>query len=264
MGTSSSYNGPGDKNQLLPYDYDEDSNENDLNTKDESKQEPWKNAKKLMSQYISGSNRNLRGVLKGYVKATGGAHRATNSSVAGMRTASSLGQFLSSIRQEGFIKTFKELEIEFEGREVAEVLSELVNIISFSSNTKEDIVAKDALIETLGEVYEFIEMNNMDISRIESIDSDMYDNLMCTYISSYIWGKILNDLGSRFEKYSSNINEAIEMEKEFKDYIKNTVEIEYDKKKSEFNDSSNHINYSINNVVRDLYLSCFEVLEGVI
>lgn len=257
MGTSSIYGGPIDKKNLLPSDYDDLNNED----QDNISEEPWKNTKKLISKYITGSNNNLKGVVKNYIKASGGAKSSTQNSKAGIKSTVNLGQLFSNIKQNGLNKTFKGLNIEYRGRDIQEVLSELVNVISFSSDEKEEIVAKDATIETLSNLYLFIEDNNMDISCLESMNEEIFDVLMCKYISSYIWGKMLNDLESRFEEYSNDSNKSVEIENEFKEYIKSTVDITYNELKvniNSFNDSD------IKDIINSLYFECYDVLGGTL
>lgn len=260
MGTSSIYDGQVDKSSLMPSDYDDLINESEISNEDKLG-EPWKNAKKLMSQYITGSNTNLKGVVNSYIKASGGPTKITQNSKMGIRSTMNLGQLFSNIRQNGLSKTFEELNIDFKGKDVEEILSELVNVISFSSNKKEDIVAKNATIETLSDLYLFIEENNMDISSLENMDDNMFDILICQYISSYIFGKILNDLESRFEKYSCDSNKTIEIEDEFKLYIKNTVDTTYDDLKLNAESFSNS---NIIDLLNTVYLECYEVLGGMI
>jgi len=257
MGTSSIYGGPVDKKNLLPSDYDElDDDEQENIT-----EEPWKNTKKLMTQYITGSNNNLKGVVKNYIKALGGSEKATRNSKSGTRSTVNLGQLFSSIKQNGLEKTFKDLNIEYRGKGVNEVLSELVNVISFSSHTKEEIVAKDATIETLSDIYSFIEENDMDIFCLESINDEMFDVIICKYISSYIWARMLNDLESRFEEYSSDPNKSIEIECEFKDYIKSIVDVTYNNLKININSFNNK---NINKIINSLYFECYDVLGGTL
>lgn len=260
MGTSSIYDGQVDKSNLLPSDFDDLINEADIDT-DEKVGEPWKNTKKLMSQYITGSNANLKRVLTSYVKASGGATKMTKNSQMGIKSTINLGQFFSNVKQKGILKTLKELNVDFIGKDVEEILSELVNVISFSSNKKEDIVAKDATIETLSDVYLFIEENNMEITSLETMDDIMFDIIICKYISNYIFGKVLNDLQSRFEKYECDANRSMEIENEFRLYIKNTVDTTYDELKI---NAESFLNDNITNLVNIMYIDCYEVLGGMI
>ena len=87
----------------------------------------------------------------------------------------------------------------------------------------------------------------------------MFDIIICKYVSSYIWGRMLNDLESRFEQYSSDPNKSIEIECEFKDYIKSTVDVTYNELKVNIN-SFNEGN--IHEIINSLYFECYDVLGG--
>lgn len=255
MGTSSIYGGQKDKSSLLPTDYDELVNE------EEKEEKPWQNVKSLMSKYINNNNRNKSGIIKKYIKASGGANNLVKNSNAGVRSTVNLGNFLASIKQNGLYDTLREFNIKYEGRNIEDVLSDIVNIISKDSISKEDSVAKNATVQALENIYEFIEDNNMELQALENMSNDMFDTVLCNYISAYIWEKMLNDLESRFEKYSSSPVEALEIENEFKQYIKNKVDIAYNKLSIKYEQFSNKNAISL---VESIYKDCYNVLgEGL-
>lgn len=254
MGTSSIYEGQKDKNGLLPSDFEEITNE-----EKKENEMPWKNTKTLMSKYITGHSKNLSGVIKNYVRASGGASNLVKTSKSGVKSTVALGNFLDSIRQKGLNKTLNEFNIEFQGRDIEEVLSDIVNIIAKDSNTKENIVAKNATNNALEKIYEFIKENNLDFNSLEIMNDDMFEVIMCRYISEYIWEKMLNDLESRFEKYLDDAKKTLEIENDFKEYIENKVEATY---KSKNIKSTQFSNKDTEKFVKEIYKDCYEVLGG--
>lgn len=254
MGTSSIYEGQKDKKSLLPDDFEDLKNEENINN-----EMPWKDVKTAMSKYVTGRNRSLAGVVKKYIKAAGGSKNLAKNSKSGVKSTAALGQFLASIRQKGLNQTLKEFNIEFQGRTLESVLSDIVNIIAKDSNLKEECVAKNACINTLERMYEFVEENSFNLERLESINDDIFETLMCNYVSEYIWERMLNDLEKRLEKYTSNSTKALEIESDFKDYIKNSVEATYKSKDIKSNQFSNK---EIERFVENLYKDCYEVLGG--
>jgi len=265
MGTSSIYDGPKDQNPLLPDDFDSSDNiqENDKEKKPqvELNQKPWQAAKKSMSQYVTGSSKDYKGVIKNHIRASGGSSKMAEASSAGRSSTIRLGNLLSSITRQGIHKTLQDLHIELTGKSAEELLSELVNVISFESDTKEEIVAKNATIEALMTLYEYIEKNNMDISSLDHMDDTLFNAVMCNYISAYIWGRVLKDLQKSFEKYSVNPVMSVEKETDFKEYIKNTVEIQLSKIRLSTIDFKDK---NIRSIILDLYKDCYEVLEGLV
>ncbi|SDH21605.1 hypothetical protein SAMN04489735_101659 [Aneurinibacillus thermoaerophilus] len=257
MGTSSIYNGPKDRNPLLPEGFEEEYEE----SLDKSAKETlgsWQETKKVVSQYINGSINNRSRILRNYVKASGGARNSANRAISGRNSNIQLGRFLSSIISEGIIKTLESLKIEYKGKSVEALLSELVNVISPNSNTKEDIVAKNATIQALSQLYEYIEENNMDINALDKMNDDIFNEVMSSFVSNYIFERMLNDLQSRFEKYAENSQVALDKEKELEEYIKESVNIKL--KKVAFN-KLNYNDPSIDSIIKQIYIECYEVLE---
>lgn len=272
MGTSSIYNGPKDKNPLLPDGFEDEYNktpddegeEGDIEDKTKHEERPvgsWQETKKAMSQYITGSNNNRGRVIRNYVKATGGSKVASVKAVSGKKSTVSLGQFLSSITTDGIIKTLEKLKIEFSGKSVEMLLSEIVNVIAGSSNAKEDIVAKNATIEAMSHLYEYIEENGMTLETLDTLNEEIFNEVMSAFVNSYLIERMLNDLHSRFEKYANNPKEAIDKENELGDYIKEAVELKL--KEVSFNKLDYH-DSSIHTVIEETFRECYEVLEGYI
>lgn len=187
MGTSSIYNGPRD-NPLLPDGFEDEYEEN-MDMEDQESKGSWQETKKVISQYITGSINNRGRVLRNYVKASGGAKASANGAVSGRSSNIRLGQFLSGIVSEGIIKTLERLKIEYSGKSAEALMSEMVNVISPSSNTKEDIVAKNATIQALSQLYEYITENDMDINSIDNMNDEMFNEVMSSFVSNYIFEK---------------------------------------------------------------------------
>lgn len=279
MGTSSIYGGPTDKNPLLPegfedeYINDEGSDKSNLNDEteeeggklnEEEKQKvealngSWQETKKAMSQYITGSSSNKGRVTSNYVRAIGGSKAASTQAVSGRRATVQLGGFLSSIAQDGIYKTLENLHIDYIGKSVETLLSEIVNLISPNSNSKEDAVARNALIEVECKMYEFIVENGMGIESLDNMNDVIFDEIMSSYVTAYIFERMLNDLQSRFEKYSENAQAALQKEKEFKEFIQISVELRLNDAKLSKLDYQDK---SIDRFIRDLYTECYRVLE---
>jgi len=254
MGTSSIYNGPKD-NPLLPEGFEDEYKDHMENQESKGS---WQEAKKVMSQYITGSINNRGRVLRNYVKASGGAGASASRAVSGRNSTVRLGRFLSGIVSEGVIKTLERLKFEYRGKSAEALLSEMVNVISPNSNTKEDIVAKNATIQALSQLYDYIAENNMDINSIDNMNEEMFNEVMSTFVSNYIFEKMLNDLQSRFEKYAEDSRTALDKEKELEEYIKESVNVKLNKvsfDKLNYNDSG------VDSIIKQIYVECYEVLE---
>lgn len=129
-----------------------------------------------MSQFINGSTNNKGRIASNYVRASGGSSVASSRAVSGRNTTVNLGRFLSSILRDGIYRTLESLQIDYVGKSVESLLSEIVNFISPNSDTKEDIVARNALIEVECKMYELIIESGNDIESLntQSILIHMY------------------------------------------------------------------------------------------
>ena len=170
MGTSSIFGGNKDRNSLLPADYTGQSEQDEKNV-------TWKSTKTNMSKYVTsgGKRGSASRIIRQAIKANGGAHRMAMNSSAGVRAARNIGGLFSNIRENGITATFQQLGIEYEGKSVREIFSRLINVIAPSSETKEDIVAREASQAALSNVYEYVEENSMDLSCVDHMPGEIIE-----------------------------------------------------------------------------------------
>lgn len=255
MGTSNIFNGRNDRNPLLPDDYDPEENTNAENF------EPvkWKTVKSDMSKYINsgGTYSSPRHIAQQYVKAAGGAHRMASQAHSGVKVGGNIGGIFRSILANGLETTFRNLGLEYTGKSVADVFSRLMDIVAPDSNTKEDIVAKEAAQAALSKVYDYVEANEMNMESINKMPPELMNEAMKEYVGSYIWASMMKDLGSRLEMYIADSQDAYGIEQEFKDMIMGIVDVE-------FRNKGNIINEKVATTVANLHERCLTVLEGII
>ena len=258
MGTSTIYQGPVKNNPLLPDSYlNGENSDSDGRIVSARPQIGWKTVKTNLSKIIKGRNRsNYNHVLGQYVKASGGSSRLVQSAHSGVRAGRALGDFFYNISNDGFENTLHDLEIEFENKNANEVISLVVNALAPDAVTKEDIVARSAMIDAMSFVYEYIECNNMDLECLNNMPAELSLKSMCAYMQSYIWGVMQRDLQSRFEKYVSDPIEARMLRNDFKEIVYSTVDVEFRKIKSD-------IDFSAKQVIPEIMSKCFIALEGL-
>lgn len=276
MGTSSMYNGYSDgknqRNPLLPADFNDnkDENSNDDGKKNQDKENKqdnnqkkdnhrdakWKDTKTYFANLASGTSKNIRGAVSKYVKAHGGSKSATTNAISGVGTTINLGNFLGSASTKGLKETLQSFNIDYKDKSIVEVLNDVINLLSPTPITKEDSIARKALIVTMEKLYELIEKENISIELIEKLDSNTLNEIIPLYVESYIYERLLNDLGSRVEGNSLTSASAVKLEKELKEYINSKVEIAFKGK-----DMSN-IAFS-KKEVESLYNQCYNVMEDL-
>lgn len=281
MGTSSIYTGP-KGNPLLPDDFDDDSsgpeenddkpqetnedNQNENNEDNEDEQQSlntdnnWSSAKNFMSRIASGTSNDYKRAISRYVKAHGGSKNAAKSAKRGVTSTTRFGQFIVNTSNQGIKETLSQYQIEYEGRSAKDILADLINFLAPIPITKEDSVARKALIRTMEILYEKIEDENKDITTLDKINIDMLNEMIPIQIESYIYERIINDLGSRIEMKSSSSADALNKEKDILEYINSKVETTL----SNIDFSQIDFNININKEVEDLYKQCYKVMEDML
>lgn len=252
MGTSSIFNGNNDKNSLLPEDYVEQQN-------DKTQAVTWKTVKTDMSKYVTsgGKHGSAKHVIQQAIRANGGTKKMVQQSSSSIRAGLNMGAFFSGITNDGFEYTLQQLGVRYEGRSVRAVFSKILNVIAPESITKEDIVAREATMVALAELYDYVADNDMDINSLNHMPKELFDKAMKSFFVEYIWAGILKDLESRIEKYMEDSNSACEREQELKEVVKAVVDVEYDK-------NGSIIDNPLREAVVILSERCIGVLEGII
>ena len=247
MGTSSSHGGNKDKKGLLPNDYVQPI-------------VSWQATKTGFSKYINGNGGSIRKTVGNYVKSSGGAGGLLKSSSSGIRATANISKLFSAIQSEGYEKTFESLGIEYQGKSAKEICSDLVNYVSPLATSKEDAVAREAAINAMSKIYQFIESNELDINALDRIDNDLMDEVVGTYVECYIWGRILNDLEYCLEKHSADIERTLHIEDEMKSYVSSVVDVAFHSpgiRGKVFGDKT------ISAGVEELYNKCYSALEDM-
>lgn len=271
MGTSSMYGGYSDgnnkRNPLLPDDFNdgsesengaEQNQENEqINNKNNLNDNNWQNAKTLFGKLASGNSKNISGAVSKYVKAHGGSKSATKNAATGVKTTISLGNFLSNASTNGIKETLESINIDYKDKSLVEVLNDIINYLAPTPITKEDSIARKALIVTMEKLYELIENEDINFEFEKKLDSNVLNNIIPLYVENYIYERLINDLGNNIEKNSINSSSAVKIEKELREYINSKVEIAFKAK-----DLSNSA-FS-KKEVESLYNQCYNVMEDLI
>ncbi len=246
MGTSNIFNGR--KNSF-------NNNQNDANV---NSNYDWKNVKSNFSKYINSDGKigSIKDISRGYVKASGGSKTMKQQSSSGLNAGKRLVSIINSIQRNGFQTTLENIGINYENKSLNEVFSLLINVISPSSNSKEDSVARIAVQDACAKIFDFIEENNLSLDSIDSMPVELFNETLCEFLSSYVWTMMMKDLESRLEKYSNTPEKAVSIENDFKDLIHSTVEIELSKDNNIFGENAT-------TSIESIYERCIKNLEGI-
>lgn len=220
----------------------------------------WTSAKNSMSKYASGKGgRNAKGnTVSNYVKSRGGSGNAAKSAKSAIKTTINIGTFFNDVSKKGINQVLEEYQIPIEGRKPKDILNDVVNVLAPTPDLNDDSVARKALINTMSIIYEKFDDEKQDISLLDSFDSDLSKMLIMKYIETFIYERLIHDLGSRIERKAENSNTAARLEKDLKDYIETKVSTTLkDKPLSIINSQTKNVHV----LVEGLYQQCYKVLE---
>lgn len=234
MGTQTTPGGPKDKPGLLPK-WAEPS-EPDGPDKGPEPAQPvpvvpprhWQSARRSMTKLVSGSGngRAMRGAARGYVGARGGSKKAAASARAGKASTAAVGSFLGTVTSHGVSEALRDLGLrDVVGQSVEAVCAEISNRLAPAGRSKEDVAARRALNDVLAHLYEQYILGVGDISGLERMDEAAIDAALELSVASYIYYRWLDDLGKSIEDGAISEANAIKLERQIKDYVRECVSL---------------------------------------
>lgn len=259
MGTSKSFGGMKDINPLLPgwslsdISSNESSSElangseQDVNTPvqgepaKESEQDvntpeprqtqtmPWKAANTSLGKLTSGnsSKDSLAKAGRSYTRAQGGSKAAASSSTSARASSAKLGSFLSSIGSKGINQTLSDFGLSHViGKDADWVVAAILDFIAPNIASRQDSIVRESMCETLEDLYEKYDLANADITNLDQMGISDIEQVFEKAISSYVYNRWLAELGIAIEKKSVSPSEAVNLEREIKIYVRESISID--------------------------------------
>lgn len=257
MGTQSSYGGPGDRSPLLPTWALDPAGSAPAVTPPAPPQQPevtpapssttpppdtqgppgtpvvpsvaqngsWQRARRSFNRAVSsGSRESFRKSARDYVRASRGASGAARSSSSGKRVTAAFSGFLSSAAGAGLQAALRSIGIgDVLGRDVSEVLAAISNALAPDGASKEEVAARDAVNETLEHLSERFIDEGRDLTALESMTPQDIAAAIEYCVGAYVYNRWLGDLGAKIEQGDVKPTEAVRVEREMRDFIRETV-----------------------------------------
>jgi hypothetical protein len=159
----------------------------------------WTRAKTRLTNWArsGGTNDDLaNAALAAFVGAIGGAAAAASQATGGIHAAAGLGEFLADVGRDGLDTTLDRYGLsDLVGGDAVEVLGELANRIAGAGDTTEEAVAREALREVLGEIFDDPETYE-DLESLV-VDDDRLREFVALYLVEYIFTRVMHELGDR-------------------------------------------------------------------
>jgi len=254
MGTSNSSTGPkGNQPNLLPpwapegplppappaslpdgKEGDQPKDQQENQTPNEALRPPlvsWTQPKANLTSFANrGGSGRLKKTASNYVKARGGANTAAITGRAGRKTTARLANFIASGIREGFVEAAKKLGIQdITSRNVHFVLADFIDKIAPVGATIENTIARKALIATITEIFEDMEVEQKGIGVLDQIKEEDMQKIIISSIANYINERFQQELINRLEKNNIDADYANQLSMQIRDYIIGLIELDIEK-----------------------------------
>jgi hypothetical protein len=162
------------------------------------------------------------------VSANHGASHLATSARSGRQTAGSLAGFVANGIRNGFAEAARQIGLNnLVGRDVEFVLSSFVDLIAPSGATVEQAIARDALNDTLWEVFDRYGVNTEGIGALDKLGRDELTEVVGLYISNYVNERLQQELFYRVERGTMNETEANNCATQIKDFVFEVVRLDF-------------------------------------
>jgi len=239
MGTSSPYNRPNRKPLLPPwadeeepFDRGRDGSPNDDNERqpdDILPQQPLLNSHALnlarnnLLQHQSGNSEGIRSAVSQQIRARGGATQANRANRAGRTATVALGGFLSSVARQGVARTLESFGFShLIGESIDVVINAIVELTTSNGSLIDQAMVRHASLDTLAELYNRYELAS-GIENLDALDAQGVREALVLSISDQIFHRCLLDIQSEVESGTIDEHQAIRVEREVKECIREMV-----------------------------------------
>jgi hypothetical protein len=191
----------------------------------------WRSARTFLSKAVkkSGDRRaEFRRAAQSYVRAHGGARRASQNSPSGRAATGRLAGFLSDVARRGIDAALEALNLSsVVGRDAQTVFAAISNALSPEGASPEQAVAREAINDVLSDIYERFVGDDGDISKLNALTGEDVAKAITDSVSTYIYKRWLQELGKQIEKKAVSSSEAVSLEREAKLFIKDSVKLDF-------------------------------------
>lgn len=181
-----------------------------------------KSAIKRIANSRSGAT--FKKAARDYVKRTGGHKKATLASGAGISAGSNYLGFFADVASGGIEKTLRDHDLaDCIGKSTEEVFAKIANKIAPTGATNDEAIARTAVMMAFDKLCEKLIENEQDITALDQLDVGTLKETVIEFVSAYIFKKWVYEAGLALERNDLSERDAIELEKEMRDFVADEV-----------------------------------------
>lgn len=189
----------------------------------------WRKARLSLNKAIGRSQgkRSFRTAGRRYVRAHGGARSAARSASSGRAATAGLARFMSTVASHGFSAAMATVGLaSVVGKNADVVFSAIANALAPTGDTRDQAIARDAVAETLENLYERYALDDGDFSKLDQMTADDVRSVIEDSVSTFIYDRWLEELGTLVEQKAISPTQAAKIERDMRAYVKETVKLD--------------------------------------
>ncbi|MBN9521543.1 hypothetical protein J0H58_23990 [bacterium] len=161
---------------------------------------------------------------RAYVRASGGSRSAAAAASHGRATVARASNFFGTLLRNGLGAALDSLGIrDFVGRAADIVFAAIANAIAPPGATLEEAAARRAADEVLAKLYDDVIEAGGDLVALEAMSENDVADAVRGVITAYVYERWLEQLGKSIEAGAVTPAEAVRLEREVKQYVKDIV-----------------------------------------
>lgn len=190
--------------------------------------EKWRAARGAFRRYVTGGGDRggLGRAARAYVRAKGGPRRAARAATGGRTATARLAGFLADVARHGVEEAARRAGLaSLLGRDSETVFAGIIDSIAPAGATAEEAAARAAVSDALWRVYDQLSLAD-DIHKLDSMDAQSVAGAIEAAIVAYIYNRWLQEVGIRLEERALTAAQAVRLERDVKDYTRESVRME--------------------------------------
>lgn len=186
----------------------------------------WRAPKAAASRYARG-NGTLGTVARSYVRATGGARRATSTARAGRESTGRIGGLAAALARGGVAEVATRLGIaDLVGMDAQSALAAFIDRLAPVGGLREDGIARRAVINTISALFDRFAVARNGITALNGMTADGVRTIVVLSITNYVDARFQQELISRIERSAISEQAANQLATQIKDYIETNVRLD--------------------------------------
>lgn len=190
----------------------------------------WRSAKRQLGQAVSGrtGRSGYENATRAYVRARGGSKHAAATGWSARAATTSLGRFLSDVRNRGFGPAMERLGLgTFVGRSAHTVFAAILDAIAPEGKTREEVATREAISETLAGLFGTFVTDDPSGAFVDAMTAEAINSAIQASIVAAAFNRFTGDLARQLEEKAISPAEALRIERDIHQYMVDTVQLDF-------------------------------------